>query len=28
VSLGRAVIYSDDPRKAVKGYHDIFKKFI
>jgi orotidine-5'-phosphate decarboxylase len=28
VSLGRAVIYSDDPRKAVKGYHDIFKKYI
>ena len=28
VSLGRAVIYSGDPRKAVKGYHDIFKKFI
>jgi orotidine-5'-phosphate decarboxylase len=27
VSLGRAVIYSDDPRKAVKGYHDIFKKY-
>ena len=28
VSLGRAVIYSDDPRKAVKGYHAIFKKYI
>jgi len=28
VSLGRAVIYSDDPRKAVKGYHDILKKYI
>ena len=28
VSLGRAVIYSDDPRKAVKGYHDIFKKYM
>jgi orotidine-5'-phosphate decarboxylase len=28
VSLGRAVIYSDDPRKTVKRYHDIFKKFI
>jgi orotidine-5'-phosphate decarboxylase len=27
VSLGRAVIYSDDPRKAVKGYHKIFKKY-
>jgi orotidine-5'-phosphate decarboxylase len=27
VSLGRAVIYADDPRKAVKGYHDIFKKY-
>jgi orotidine-5'-phosphate decarboxylase len=27
VSLGRAVIYSDNPRKAVKGYHDIFKKY-
>jgi len=28
VSLGRAVIYADDPRKAVKGYHDIFKKYM
>jgi len=28
VSLGRAVIYSDDPRKAVKRYRDIFKKFM
>jgi len=28
VSLGRAVIYADDPRKAVKGYHDILKKFM
>jgi orotidine-5'-phosphate decarboxylase len=28
VSLGRAVIYSDDPRKAVKVYHRIFKKYI
>lgn len=27
VSLGRAVLYADDPRKAVKGYHDIFKKY-
>jgi orotidine-5'-phosphate decarboxylase len=27
VSLGRVVIYSDDPRKAVKGYHDILKKY-
>jgi orotidine-5'-phosphate decarboxylase len=27
VSLGRAVLYSDNPRKAVKGYHDIFKKY-
>lgn len=27
VSLGRAVIYSDDPKKAIKGYHDIFKKY-
>jgi orotidine-5'-phosphate decarboxylase len=27
VSLGRAVIYSDDPRRAVKGYHDILKKY-
>ena len=27
VSLGRAVIYSDNPRKAVKGYQDIFKKY-
>jgi orotidine-5'-phosphate decarboxylase len=28
VSLGRAVIYSDGPRKAVKGYHGILKKFM
>ena len=28
VSLGRAVIYSDDPRRAVKGYNDILKKYI
>ena len=28
VSLGRAVIYSDDPRDAVKRYHQIFKKFM
>jgi orotidine-5'-phosphate decarboxylase len=28
VSLGRAVIYSADPRKAVKGYHGIFKKYM
>jgi orotidine-5'-phosphate decarboxylase len=27
VSLGRAVIYSDDPRKAVKGYHEVLKKY-
>jgi len=27
VSLGRAVIYSDNPRKTVERYHDIFKKF-
>jgi orotidine-5'-phosphate decarboxylase len=27
VSLGRAVIYSDNPRKTVKEYHDIFKKY-
>jgi orotidine-5'-phosphate decarboxylase len=27
VSLGRTVIYSDDPKKAVKGYYDIFKKY-
>jgi len=27
VSLGRAVIYSDNPRKAVKRYHDTFKRF-
>jgi orotidine-5'-phosphate decarboxylase len=27
VSLGRAVIYSDSPRKAVEGYHDILKKY-
>jgi orotidine-5'-phosphate decarboxylase len=27
VSLGRAVIYSNNPRKAVKGYQDIFKKY-
>jgi orotidine-5'-phosphate decarboxylase len=28
ISLGRAVIYSDDPRKAVKRYHNIFKKYV
>ncbi len=28
VSLGRAVIYSDDPRKTVKGYRELFKKFM
>jgi len=28
VSLGRAVIYSDDPRDVVKRYSQIFKKFI
>jgi orotidine-5'-phosphate decarboxylase len=28
VSLGRAVIYADDPRKAVKGYHEILKKYV
>jgi len=27
VSLGRAVIYADDPRKAVKGYYDILKRY-
>lgn len=27
ISLGRAVIYADDPRRAVKGYHDIIKKY-
>lgn len=27
VSLGRAVIYTDNPRKTIKGYHDIFKKY-
>ncbi|PVX24527.1 MAG: hypothetical protein CW691_07365 [Candidatus Bathyarchaeum sp.] len=27
VSLGRAVIYSENPRDAVKKYHDIFKKY-
>jgi len=28
VSLGRAVIYADDPRKAVEGYHSILKKYV
>ncbi len=28
VSLGRAVIYSDNPRTAIKGYHRLFKKFM
>ena len=28
VSLGRAVIYSDNPRETVKKYHDIFKKYM
>ncbi len=27
VSLGRAVIYSDNPRKAVEKYYDILKKY-
>jgi orotidine-5'-phosphate decarboxylase len=27
VSLGRAVIYSNTPRKTIKGYHDMFKKY-
>jgi orotidine-5'-phosphate decarboxylase len=27
VSLGRAVIYSDNPQKAVKRYHDNLKKY-
>ena len=27
VSLGRAVIYSENPRKTVEKYHDIFKKY-
>ncbi len=27
VSLGRAVIYADDPKRAVKGYHEILKKY-
>ena len=27
VSLGRAVIYSNNPRKTIKGYHDMFKKY-
>jgi orotidine-5'-phosphate decarboxylase len=27
VSLGRAVIYADDPQKAVRGYHEILKKY-
>ena len=28
VSLGRAVIYSDNPRKTVETYHEIFKKYM
>ncbi|MCW4031479.1 MAG: orotidine 5'-phosphate decarboxylase, partial [Candidatus Bathyarchaeota archaeon] len=28
VSLGRAVIYSNNPRTAIKGYHRIFKRFM
>ena len=28
VSLGRAVIYSDSPRNAIKDYHDLFKKYV
>ncbi len=28
VSLGRAVIYSDEPKEAVKGYHRILKKYV
>ena len=27
VSLGRTVIYSDDPRKTVESYHEILKKY-
>lgn len=27
VSLGRSVIYSDDPRKTVESYHEILKKY-
>jgi orotidine-5'-phosphate decarboxylase len=28
VSLGRSVIYADNPQKAVKGYHGILKKYV
>jgi len=28
VSLGRAVLYADDPRNAVEKYHQIFKKYV
>ena len=28
VSLGRAVIYSSNPRAAVKKYHEVFKKLV
>jgi orotidine-5'-phosphate decarboxylase len=27
ISLGRAVIYSDNPKKTIQKYHDIFKKY-
>lgn len=27
ISLGRAVIYSDHPKKTIQKYHDIFKKY-
>ena len=27
ISLGRAVIYSDDPKDAIEKYHQIFKKY-
>jgi orotidine-5'-phosphate decarboxylase len=28
VSLGRTVIYSDNPRNTVKNYYDALKKYV
>ncbi|MFZ7137736.1 MAG: orotidine 5'-phosphate decarboxylase [archaeon] len=28
ISLGRAVLYADNPRKTIQKYHDIFKKYV
>ena len=28
ISLGRAVIYADNPQKTIQKYHNIFKKYV